>query len=567
MQNRHKLLWLVLLTISFAANAQTTYISPWAKENRLLERMEIKAQRNTDLNLSTVKPRLIKQNVAWADSVYTWLEQNENPWKLTTMDQYNLTRFLSNNRDYSSLNRPQFLSRDNQRKAFYVSPGNMVEAIDDGFSFVANPVVGLHGGIETDNDDALYHIAVGATARGKIGRHFAYDFFGVRVTENGPQQFKRFVETNAAVPGAVKWDSASSGGVSYWDVRGSVNTNVTKYINIQFGHDRQFIGNGYRSLLLSDFSGNNWFLKFNTRIWRLQYTNIFQQLRPSAIESVNDRLKNKYSSMHHLGINITKWLTIGAFEAIIFGRDNGYDISYLQPMIFLRSMEQQNGSPDNANIGFDFKANVGKTAQLYGQLMLDEFLKDEVIGSSRNWWGNKQAIQIGAKYIDAFGIKNLDLQAEMNQVRPFMYQFRDSTGSYTHANQPLAHPLGGNLREFVALFHYQPAKRLYFDGRIMYWKQGLDSAGYNFGSNPNTIYTTVANGGTRLRNDNYPMFAGMPATGLNASFLASYEIKENLFIDAQAIYRNLKETNLDADSRLSFLFGIRWNMYNRNYDY
>ena len=400
-----------------------------------------------------------------------------------------------------------------------------------------------------------------------MGKHLSYDFFAAKIWEKGPQQFNDFIAANQAVPGAVKWDSISGGGVTYWDARFSVNTHITRFINVQAGHGRQFIGNGYRSLMLSDFSGNNWYLKFTTRVWRLQYTNLYQRLSPTTSSALNDGLKHKFSSMHHLGINITKWLTVGAFEGIIFGRERGYDISYLQPMIFLRSMEQQNGSPDNANIGFDIKANIAKRAQFYGQLMLDEFLKDEVIGSSRNWWGNKQAFQLGLKYVDAFGVKNLDLQAEMNQVRPFMYQFRDTTGSYTHASQPLAHPIGGNLREFVGLLHYQPTKKLYFDARINYWKQGLDSAGYNFGANPNILYTSVANGGTRLRGDNYPMFAGKPATGLNAAFFAAYEIRENLFIDAQAIYRNYKETDMDATNRLSFLFGIRWNMYRRDYDY
>jgi hypothetical protein len=271
--------------------------------------------------------------------------------------------------------------------------------------------------------------------------------------------------------------------------------------------------------------------------------------------------------MHHLSLQATRWLNIGLFEGIIFGRSRGYDISYMLPLIFYRSIEQQNGSPDNANIGFDFKTNIAKRLQLYGQLMLDEFVKDEAIGSRRKWWGNKQGIQVGAKYVDAFGIKNLDLQAEMNQIRPFMYQFRDTTGAYTHALQPLAHPLGANLRELIGIARYQPNNRLYFFARVNWWKQGLDSAGFNFGANPNELYNPVSAGGTRPRGDNFPMFAGLPATGLNAQLTASYELKENLFVELGAMLRRYQETGKAAVNTTLLSAGIRWNMFRRDYDY
>jgi hypothetical protein len=58
-------------------------------------------------------------------------------------------------------------------------------------------------------------------------------------------------------------------------------------------------------------------------------------------------------------------------------------------------------------------------------------------------------LQLGAKYINALGIKNLDLQLEYNRVRPFTYSHRDSVANYTHYNQPMAHPLGANFSETI----------------------------------------------------------------------------------------------------------------------
>jgi hypothetical protein len=87
--------------------------------------------------------------------------------------------------------------------------------------------------------------------------------------------------------------------------------------------------------------------------------------------------------------------------------------------------------------------------------LLDEFILSKVRNSPTNWV-NKFGIQLGGKYIDAFGIKNLDLQLEMNRVRPFTYAHYDTINNYTHYNQPLAHPLGANFQELIGIARYQP---------------------------------------------------------------------------------------------------------------
>ena len=46
-------------------------------------------------------------------------------------------------------------------------------------------------------------------------------------------------------------------GYDYFDARGYFTFNVTKYIDVAFGYDKNFIGNGYRSLFLSDFGNSN----------------------------------------------------------------------------------------------------------------------------------------------------------------------------------------------------------------------------------------------------------------------------------------------------------------------
>jgi len=162
-------------------------------------------------------------------------------------------------------------------------------------------------------------------------------------------------------------------------------------------------------------------------------------------------------------------------------------------------------------------------------------------------------------------VKNLDLQLETNVVRPFTYQHDDSVSEYSHYNQPLAHPLGANFAEFLAIVHYQPAYKWTMEGKLIYYKQGLDSAGINFGSNIFESYLT------RPRDYDFSIGSGVPAHCINVSGLVSYEWKENLFLDLSVQYRNYSvndPTNTyHSTSSTLFTAGVRLNMFRRQYDY
>ena len=92
--------------------------------------------------------------------------------------------------------------------------------------------------------------------------------------------------------------------------------------------------------------------------------------------------------MHHLSMNVTKWLNIGLFEGVVFGRKNRFDFQYLNPIIFLRHIEGTVGSPDNAVAGIDFKVNAHHRIQLYGQFLLDEFILKQIT-KNNGYWANK----------------------------------------------------------------------------------------------------------------------------------------------------------------------------------
>ena len=210
--------------------------------------------------------------------------------------------------------------------------------------------------------------------------------------------------------------------------------------------------------------------------------------------------------------------------------------------------------------GLNVKANIKKKVQVYGQFLLDEFKIGELTKNT-GYWANKYGYQIGLKYPDAFTIKNLDLQLESNRVRPFTYSHNDSISDYTHYNQPFAHPLGANFQEEIVIVKYQPLPKLYLQAKAIYYYQGLDLSGENFGSNIKLPYTT------RSKNYGYFVGNGDKVKSLNTAFLASYEFRENLFADINLQHRTYKIATGGNPAATIFSLGVRWNMARRDFDF
>jgi len=251
----------------------------------------------------------------------------------------------------------------------------------------------------------------------------------------------------------------------------------SRHFNFQFGRGKNFIGDGYRSLFLSDVASPYPYFKISTNFWKIKYTNFFmwmQDVRPEL--TVDGAYKQKYMAMHYLDWNVSKKFNIGLFEAVIWDdvNDRGFDINYLNPLIFYTAVEFATGSrAGNTTLGLSLKYKM-KAITLYSQLLLDDFRVGEMT-SSNGWWANKFGVQFGAKYYNAFNVENLFLQAEFNAVRPYTYSHDELNYNFGHNNQPLAHLWGANFREAVGIMNYTK-NRWFANAKVVVGKKGFDFA-------------------------------------------------------------------------------------------
>ncbi|TLX76643.1 hypothetical protein E9993_06890 [Labilibacter sediminis] len=356
---------------------------------------------------------------------------------------------------------------------------------DKEVSIKINPLFDIGVGKETVDGTTTWNNTRGLFIEGTFGKNF---YFYTDFVENQsvfPNYIDDFVRERKVVPGQGKnknFDNQNTNTHDYSQATGFISYNPAKWFNIQLGNGKNFIGDGHRSLLLSDNSFSYPYLKFSVDFNKVHYMVMWAQHRDlnnisKVLEDNDARYLDKYSASHYLTFNIGNRLSLGLFESVIWAAEDvmghrGFELAYLNPIIFFRPVEYSLGSPDNMTMGLNAKYIVGNNSAVYGQFVMGEFKFDEVF-SGNKWWANKQGFQLGFKSFNIFGINKLDFQTEYNQVRPYTYSHRETITNYAHYNQELAHPLGANFRESVTKIKYQH-KRFIFNAELLGAMYGKD---------------------------------------------------------------------------------------------
>lgn len=365
-----------------------------------------------------------------------------------------------------------------------------------GFSLHINPSFCYQYQNEINKQRDVNETGIGLNIKGSYKNKFIYYFDFLTFNSTFPKYVESLVKTTDVVPGEG-FASHTNTGYAYKNSTLLLSYTPYKYFSFEAGNGKNFFGDGYRSLFLSDNSSNYPYFKITTNIWKFKYENLWANFKDISNSDGNSRLyQNKFGAFHYLSWNIFKRLNVSFFEAIIWQEQDsahyrGFEMSYANPVIFYRPVEFTQGSPDNALMGLNIKFKILNKWHLYGQLLLDEFDFNHV-KTRDGWWANKQAFQAGMHVFDLFTLKNLSFQSEINYVRPYTYTHVTVVQNYAHYAQSLAHPLGANFNESVSFLRYT-YKRFFAEGEFLYAIYGADPEGKNYGGNIYFPYTTHPN--------------------------------------------------------------------------
>ena len=446
---------------------------------------------------------------------------------------------------------------------------HLLEFRNDDYFIYADYLPDLLVGREFDESKTTWLNTRGFQVGGNIGQQFSFYLNGFENQGKFAKYYNDFVVRNQVVPGQGYGKLATE--TQDWSyVTALLSYTPNKYLNLALGYDKNFIGDGYRSMLLSDNASNYSFLRARATVGSIQYQTIFAyMLDPGAPKLASDRRlgdRGKWMAAHYLDVNITKKLSVGFFQAVTWADaevegKRGFDFNYIHPFVFLRPIESTNTtSPDKMRIGLNAKYEILKNTALYGQFMFDEFTAKEFF-SKNGYWANKWAIQLGFRGSDLFKVERLNYLAEFNTARPYTYAHSERLSNYASFNQPLAHPFGANFREFLGLLNYSIG-RFDFQGQLVYAKYGVDVNGANFGKDIFKSYNI------RAADYGNSIAQGLATNLYIANAKAAYVInpKYNLRLEAGAIFRQEKNSLIN-DKTTMITFGLRSSFRNIYQDF
>ena len=500
-----------------------------------------------------IEKSLIKKNISFHDSFKPFM--GEDIQALINYDS--LTNF--SNRDSVFINhfRHPWFWKKLRRENFLV-----IKTPD--FSATIDPLFDIQIGQDVNAKTNHFVNTRGVEAKGKIGKDF---FFQTNFYENQAtfvDYINAFVDTFGVVPGQGKAKKFKNNGYDYSMASGLISYSPNRHFNFQLGHGKHFIGDGYRSLLLSDNSFNYPFFEFSTSFWKIQYTTlyaVFQDMNSTIMQV--QAYQKKYATIHYLSYNISNFINLGLFESTIWqaradGKNINYQWYYLNPLIAAQTITTSLNGIDNTMLGANMRVKFLKHFSIYSQFVFDDwdFGKSNF---SNGYLRNKFGYQTGLKYFDVLSLKNLYFQYEYNHVRPYTYSHYNPLQSYTNYNQPLAHPLGANFSESVCILKYR-IKDFFFEIKLNYAIYGADTGIANYGKNLFASNHTANNG---LDSYNNEFIQGVKTTLLIEDFRMQYLInpKTNMNIVLGVSDRN-ENSILENQHSCFFYFGIRTSLSN-----
>ncbi|SMP04583.1 gliding motility protein RemB [Flavobacterium hercynium] len=459
---------------------------------------------------------------------------------------------------------------------------NMVQIQGEDYWLSLNPILDLQVGKASDSDASYTYVNTRAlNFRGGLGEQINFTTTVFESQGRFAGYYNDYAESikpsggnPAIVPGIGIAKRFKTDAYDFPLAEANITFTPNKFFDLQLGYGRNFIGDGYRSLLESDGPSPYPYFKINTKFWKVKYTNTYMWLKDVRNDVTAERTyATKFMANHYLSWNVSNKLNFGFFESVVWTDTNnrGFDVNFVNPIIFYRTVEFTSSSKTgNALLGITSKYKWNNNFNLYGQFLLDEFSVSDMKAGEQSW-KNKFGYQIGAKYYNAFSVKDLLFQVEYNHVRPYVYSHSAVITNYGHNNQSVGHQWGGNFKELVTIARYHKG-RYYADAKVTVGTRGLDfntaEDSFNYGGN---IYISY--------DDKRPFDKGVkPGQGNKTSvFIADLQTgyvinpMTNLKLFGSFIYRNFDPTQETAatfkQSTTWFTVGLRSDIFNMYFDY
>ncbi len=463
---------------------------------------------------------------------------------------------------------------------------NFIEVQDstESFKLVINPITDFryfNSDLNATNQN-LYLNARGVAAECTFGKKI---FLHTSFIENQaflPNYLDSAYKQYKTSIGEGRYKNFKANGYDYASAQAYLGYQILPQFYLQVGTGKNKIGQGYRSIWLSDMAFNYPYLKmaFQDKKQKLNYHVLYALLSnlsnggaktPASTEPL---FQKKPASFQHLEWRIHPRFYAEFFQGIIWqAADNNnrtrLPINYINPLLYTHAAAYGLNNKNNVYLGLGWCLRLFKNVHVYNYLTVDDL-------DTKSEKRQKTALQLGVKLFHAFGIKNLFLQSEYNRISPFAYDGYFNTTSISHYNQPLAYGLQSNSQEWLQLLRYNKG-RIFIEGQFSLLK-AIKAIGNDPSQFPNsTSYLNYLNteGGFNpliaANQNTIPIYSKIPFMVLKTrqfiDLKIGYVINPKYLMTLQAGLTIRQSNNFIASqTERIFYFGLSTRLFQRYWD-
>lgn len=425
----------------------------------------------------------------------------------------------------------------------YLDP---VFQFDWGYDFAANYTDSAYGATNHNGRG----IRIGADFGSKVSFHTTF------YENQADLPIYLYVKSNetGAVPGQGRLKTFKRTDMDFSWAMGNVSYTPVRWLNLQFGNGRHFVGDGYRSMLLSDNTSPYPYFKATVLApsGRWQYATINAKLetfdRLSAGASSENLFYWKRASWHHFSANLGR-VQVGLFESTLWNTIDStgvksFEAWQVNPVPLLNTFVGATKDVDGMMLGLHGKVKLTDKAYTYGQFAFDPN------NTARSGW------QVGVQWFDLLR-KDVHLLVEYNSANAFLYTMNDRRMNHIHMGQGLAHPLGAYFGELVCIADVRVHRRWWF-------RTKLNNAQVQEDGSEDVAYGgDILKAGVEIDDGSGPVQRRKTYFDLSASYLMNP--KTNMRITVGWSYRDV--TPYPTYLQSSHLYvGYRTGLFNRYYD-
>jgi len=351
----------------------------------------------------------------------------------------------------------------------YLFKTHLVDIREGDFRATLDPVFNFEIGNDFRDPSArgdsvrMYHNGRGLRITADFGSKVSLQTTFYENQAELPQYLYLYANQQQVVPGQGRIKQFNKREFDFTWAMGSVSYTPWRWLNVQFGNGRHFVGHGYRSMLLSDNTSPYPYLKLSaiTTNGRFQYTTIKAKLetfeRLPTGSSAESLFYWKRANFHHASVNLGR-VQLGLFESTVWKDIDSNGVAPMEPLelnpvIGINTLVNGFNSANGQLIGLDAKIKLSDKAFVYGQVCTD--------GPSDQRFG----WQAGAQWFDIAG-SHIHVLLEYDRAAAFLYANGDPRVNHAHMGQPLAHPLGSFFDEAVGIIDWRWKDRVWLQAKV-----------------------------------------------------------------------------------------------------